>query len=61
MESIILQKSSVRQVSYGGSGMYMFQPKMAHKPMTKKEQREKDTAFKKRLEEAEKRLAGEIA
>jgi hypothetical protein len=51
-DSIILQNSSVRQVTYQGSGMYMFQPKPSMKPLNKKQQQEKDAAFIKRLDEA---------
>lgn len=58
-DSIILQSSSVRQVQYSGSGMYLFQPLPGQKPLTKKHQQEKDEAFKKRLQEAERRLAAE--
>lgn len=58
-DSIILRSSSIRQVTYGGSGMFMFQPHPGHKPLTKKQQQEKDEAFKKRLQEAELRLAAE--
>ncbi|OLN21626.1 hypothetical protein BTO30_14195 [Domibacillus antri] len=56
-DSIILQSNSIRQVTYQGSGMYMFQP--GRKPITKKEQQAKDAAFKKRLDEARIRLAAE--
>ncbi|OES45260.1 hypothetical protein [Domibacillus iocasae] len=58
-DSIILQSSSVRQVIYQGSGMYMFQPKPGHKPLSEIEQQAKDAAFKKHLEEAEARLEAE--
>ncbi|OXS77925.1 hypothetical protein [Domibacillus enclensis] len=57
--SILLRSSSVRQVQYSGSGMYMFQPHPGHKPLTLKQKQEKDDAFKKRLQEAERRLAAE--
>lgn len=60
--SIIMQSSSVRQVTYPGSGMYMFQPKPGRKPLTKKEQQErdeKDAAFKKHLEEVRKQFDAE--
>ena len=39
--------------------MYMFQPQPGHKPLTPKQRQEKDDAFKKRLQEAERRLAAE--
>lgn len=58
-DSFLLRNSSVRQVTYGGAGMYLFQPQPGHKPLTKKQQQEKDEAFKKRLQEAEQRLAAE--
>lgn len=58
-DSLILRISSVRQVTYGGSGMYLFQPQPGHKPLTSKQKQEKDDAFKKRLQEAERRLAAE--
>ncbi|OLN23880.1 hypothetical protein BTO30_02770 [Domibacillus antri] len=59
MDSIILRSNSVRQVTYQGSGMYMFQPQPGRKPLSKKEQQAKDAAFKKRLDEARIRLAAE--
>ncbi|WP_046180361.1 hypothetical protein [Domibacillus tundrae] len=58
-DSIILQTSSVRQVMYPGSGMYMFQPQAGRKPLSIKQQQEKDAAFKKHLDEAWKRIEAE--
>lgn len=55
-QKIILQSSSVRQVTYQGAGMYMFQLQPDRKPLSKKEQQERDSAFKKRLEEAMKQI-----
>ncbi|MCM3789459.1 hypothetical protein M3221_13720 [Domibacillus indicus] len=57
--SIILQSSDARRVTYEGAGMYMFQPQPGRKPLTDEEWQARCKTFDKRIEEARKRLAKE--